>query len=76
MGSGLRPVAPRCLSRENAGRRMTVLHHALYGDDFDQTPASIIYRGKCSKFFFGFVGDATKVGLKKRGVMWIPGPVP
>ena len=40
---------------------MTVLHHALCGDDFDQTPVSIIIGGKCSKFFFGFVGDATQV---------------
>ena len=29
---------------------MTVLHHALCGDDFDQTPVSIIFRGK---YFFG-----------------------
>ena len=54
-------MAPRCLGRENAGRTMTVLHHALCGDDFDQTPVSIIIGGKCSKFFFGFVGDATQV---------------
>ena len=39
---------------------MTVLHHALCGDDFDQTPVSITFRKKCSKFF-GFVGDATQV---------------
>ena len=48
MGSGLRAVAPRCLSRENAGRTMTVMNHALCGDDFHQTPDSIIFRGKCS----------------------------
>ena len=31
LGSGLRAVAPRCLGRENAGKTMTVLHHALRG---------------------------------------------
>ena len=62
MGSGLRSVAPRWLSRENAGRTMTVLHHALCGDDFDQTPVSIIFWGKFSKFFvFVFVDDVTQV---------------
>ena len=40
-GSGLRSVAPRCLSRENAGRTMSVLNHALRGDDFYQTPVSM-----------------------------------
>ena len=45
-------VAPRCLSAENASRTMTVLHHALCGDDFHQTPVSIIFSEKCSKFFF------------------------
>ena len=29
LGSGLRAVALRCLSRENAGRTMSVLHKAL-----------------------------------------------
>ena len=61
LGSGLRAVAPRCLSRENAGRTMTVLHHALCGDDFQQTPVSILYMGEMFKDFFGFVGDATQV---------------
>ena len=32
LGSGLCAVAPRCLSTENAGRTMTVLRHALCGD--------------------------------------------
>ena len=40
---------------------MTVLRHALCGDDFDQTPVSIIFSEKCSKLFSGFVGDATQV---------------
>ena len=62
LGSGLRAVAPRCLSGENAGRTMTVLHHALCGDDFDQTPVSIIFREKTISFFcFCFVDDATQV---------------
>ena len=43
---------------------MTVLHHALCGDDFHQTLVSIILREKCSKFFVGFVGDATQVNPK------------
>ena len=54
LGSGLRAVAPRCLIRENAGRTMTVLHHALCGDDFDQTPVSINLCGKCSIFVYIF----------------------
>ena len=54
-------VAPRCLSAENAGRTMTALRHALCGDDFHQTPVSIVFSEKCSKFFSGFVGDATQV---------------
>ena len=65
LGSGLRAVAPRCLSRENAGRMMTVLHHTLCGDDFHQTPVSIIFIGENVQsfffFFFFFVGDATQV---------------
>ena len=65
MGSGLRAVAPRCLKRGNTGRAMDVLHHALCGDDFDQTPVSITFREKCSNFFFGFVGDATQVLLPR-----------
>ena len=42
---------------------MTVLRHALCGDDFDQTPVSIVFREICSHklFFSGFVGDATQV---------------
>ena len=59
MGSGLRDVAPRSLSRENAGSIMTLLHHALCGDDFDQTPVSIICREIVQ--IYGFVGDATQV---------------
>ena len=31
---------------------MTVLRHALCGDDFHQTPVSIIFSEKRSKFFF------------------------
>ena len=58
MGSSLRAVAPRCLSRENAGKTMTVLHHALWGDYFDQTPLSTIFS---FFFFFGFVSDTTQV---------------
>ena len=64
MGSGLRAVVPRCFSinRENAGRMMTVLHHALCGDDFHPTPVSIAFRGKRSHAYnFYFVGDATQV---------------
>ena len=34
---------------------------ALCGDDFHQTPVSMIFSEKCSKFFSGFVGDATQV---------------
>ena len=44
MGSGLRAVAPRCLSRDNAGKTISVLANALSVDDFDQAPVSIIYR--------------------------------
>ena len=61
MGSGLCALAPRCLSTENADRTMTVLRHALCGDDFHQTPVSIIFSEKCTKFVSGFVGDATQV---------------
>ena len=49
-------VAPRCLSTENAGRTMTVLRHALCGDDFHQTPVSIIFSEKMFKVFFWFCG--------------------
>ena len=62
MGSGLRAVARPYLSKENADRTMTVLHQALYGDDFNQTPVSIILEENCSFFGFGFVGDAPQVG--------------
>ena len=40
---------------------MTVLRHALFGDDFHQTPVSIIFSEKCSKTFPGFVGDAIQM---------------
>ena len=40
MGSGLRGVESRSLSRENTSRTVPVLHHVLYRDDFDQTPVS------------------------------------
>ena len=41
---------------------MDVLHHALCGDDFDQTPVSIIFEGRCSKFFVVvFMAYATQV---------------
>ena len=61
MSSDLRAVAPRCLSRENAGRTTTILHQALCSDDLDPTLISKIFLGTCSKFFFSFVGDATQV---------------
>ena len=61
LGSGLRAVASRCLSRENAGRTMTVLHHALCGHDFHQTQISTIFRGKRPKFFFLVVLWATQL---------------
>ena len=53
MGSGLRAVASRCLSRENPGRTITVLHHALPGDDVHQTPVSMFedfvsFSGRCN----------------------------
>ena len=41
----------------------TVLHHALCGDDFHQTPVSNHISGNCSKFCVCFVGDATQVYL-------------
>ena len=44
-------VAPRCLSAENAGRTMTALRHALCGDDFHQTPVSIILAKNVRSFF-------------------------
>ena len=40
---------------------MTALRHALCGDDFHQTPVSIVFSEKRSNFFSGFVGDATQV---------------
>lgn len=52
LGSGLHSVALRWLSRKNAGRKMTTLHHALCGNDFDYTPVSIIM----FKVFFWFLG--------------------
>ena len=62
MDSDLRAGAPRCLSRENAGRAKVVLHHALCGDCFYPTLVSITFRGKCSNTYnFYFVGDATQV---------------
>ena len=33
LGLGLRAVTSRCFSKENAGRAMTVLHHASCGDN-------------------------------------------
>ena len=62
MGSGVCDLAPRCLSTGNAGRTMAgIAPHALCGDDFHQTPVSIIFSGKCLKLVSGFVGDATQV---------------
>ena len=55
MGSGLCAVAPRCLSTESAGRTMTVLRHALCGDDFHQTPVPIIFSENVQSFS-GFCG--------------------
>ena len=73
--SGLCGVEPRCLCRVNAGRTMTVLHHALCGHDFDQTPVSKISRGKCSEYFlFCFVCDVTQasmIGWQAHGVRWV-----
>ena len=66
MGSGLRAVAPRCLSRENAGRTMTVLLHALCGDDLDQTPVSIAFRQECLNLFFWFRGRCNTDVLRFR----------
>ena len=43
---------------------MTVLRHVLFEDDSHQTPVSIIFSYKCSKFFSGFVGGATQVVCK------------
>ena len=54
---------PGFLSTENAGRTMTVLRHALCRDDFHQTPVSIIFSGKCSKFFFWFSGRCNTGGI-------------
>ena len=63
MGSGLRDVAPRSLSRENAGSIMTLLHHALCGDDFDQTPVSIIFRETVEIYIFWFCGGFNTGGM-------------
>ena len=38
LSSGLHAVAPRYLRMEYAGEAMTVLHHAMYRDESDQTP--------------------------------------
>ena len=51
LGSDLRAMAPWCLSRENARRTTTVLHQASWGDDFDQTPVSIIFRENVQSCF-------------------------
>ena len=51
LGSGLCALAPRCFRTENAGRTMTVLRHALFGDDFHQTPVSIIFSEMFKVFF-------------------------
>ena len=58
---------------------MTVLRHALCGDDFHQAPVSIILAKNVPSFFFsGFVGDATQVrssGTRKTffsGVLFDP----
>ena len=42
---------------------MTVLRHALCGDDFHQTPVGIIFSEMFKVFFSVFVGDATQVVL-------------
>ena len=43
---------------------MTVLHHALCGDDFHQTLVSTVITGKCSElFFFLFCGRCNTGGL-------------
>ena len=68
LGSDLRALAPRCLSRENTGRTMTVLHHALCGDDFGQTPVSIIIGEKMSKVFFRCCGRCRRVVSKIKSV--------
>ena len=62
------------LSTENADRTMTVLRHALCGDDFHQTPVSIMFREKFvrSSFFSGFVGDATQDLLDISGLSELP----
>ena len=62
LDSGLRAVAPRCLGGENVGRTMIVLHHALCGDDFHQSPVSILFRRKCLKFFWWFCGRCNTGG--------------
>ena len=55
MGSGVRVVALGYLSRENAGITMSVFHEGLSGDDFDQTPVSIIL-SLFVRTFFWFCG--------------------
>ena len=70
MGSGLSAVAPRCPSTENAGRTMTVLRHGLCGDDFHQTPVSIIFAKNVQSFLSGFMGDATRVRYFHYGRPW------
>ena len=75
MGSGLRIEAHRCLSRQNAGKTMSVLHHALCGDDFHETPVSIKVRGKCSKgFFFFWLCGRCNIGEKRKA--WNPRMAP
>ena len=76
MGSVMCALAPRCLSTENAGRPMTVLRHALCGDDFHQTPVSIIFSEKCSKVVSGFVGDATQVTPECEPLPLLPVSIP
>ena len=48
---------------------MTVLRHAVCGDDFHQTPVSIIFSEKCLKFFFWFCGRCNTGERRKEGVM-------
>ena len=68
LGSGLRAVASRCLSRENAGRTMTVLHHALCGDGFDQNPGFNNIHGDMFKVLFWFCGRCNTAGFASRHV--------
>ena len=62
--SSLRTVAPRCLSRENAGRTMNLLHHALWIDYFHQTPVSITWRENVQFLFW--LGGSTQVYSKRK----------